>query len=77
MVMRANDNDDGLGGHIATFSSAATLYDVGFNYFSAQRRRTTRRFNLFPKVTVRPVCTRALTLKAEFQKSSWIISAVK
>ena len=33
MVMRANDNDDGLGGHIATFSSAATLYDVGFNYF--------------------------------------------
>ncbi len=33
MVIRANDNDDGLGGHIATFSSAATLYDVGFNYF--------------------------------------------
>lgn len=33
MVMRANANDEGLGGHIATFSSAATLYDVGFNYF--------------------------------------------
>ncbi len=33
MVMRANDNNDGLGGHISTFSSAATLYDVGFNYF--------------------------------------------
>ncbi|MFT3931646.1 MAG: pyruvate dehydrogenase (acetyl-transferring), homodimeric type [Spongiibacteraceae bacterium] len=33
MVMRANDNEDALGGHIATFSSAATLYDVGFNYF--------------------------------------------
>jgi len=33
MVMRANNNDDGLGGHISTFSSAATLYDVGFNYF--------------------------------------------
>ena len=33
MVMRANDNDEGLGGHIASFSSAATLYDVGFNYF--------------------------------------------
>ena len=25
MVMRANDNDEGLGGHIASFSSAATL----------------------------------------------------
>lgn len=33
MVMRANSNDDGLGGHISTFSSAATLYDIGFNYF--------------------------------------------
>jgi len=33
MVMRANDNAEGLGGHIATFASAATLYDVGFNYF--------------------------------------------
>ncbi|MDX9873529.1 MAG: pyruvate dehydrogenase (acetyl-transferring), homodimeric type, partial [Spongiibacteraceae bacterium] len=33
MVVRANDNDDGLGGHIASFSSAATLYDVGFNHF--------------------------------------------
>jgi len=33
MVMRANDNDDGLGGHISSFASSATLYDVGFNYF--------------------------------------------
>ncbi|MBL4827551.1 MAG: pyruvate dehydrogenase (acetyl-transferring), homodimeric type [Spongiibacteraceae bacterium] len=33
MVMRANNNDDGLGGHISSFSSAATLYDIGFNYF--------------------------------------------
>lgn len=33
MVMRANDNDDDLGGHISTFASSATLYDVGFNYF--------------------------------------------
>ena len=34
MVIRANkDNDDELGGHIATFASSATLYDVGFNHF--------------------------------------------
>ena len=37
MVMRANRKYDGLGGHIATFSSAATLYDVGFNYFFRAR----------------------------------------
>ncbi len=33
MVMRANMNDDDLGGHIATFASSAMLYDVGFNHF--------------------------------------------
>lgn len=33
MVMRANDNDEGLGGHISSFSSSATLYEVGFNHF--------------------------------------------
>ena len=33
MVLKANMNDDELGGHISTFSSAATLYDIGFNYF--------------------------------------------
>ena len=33
MVMRANAEDPGIGGHIASFASSATLYDVGFNYF--------------------------------------------
>lgn len=33
MVMRCNERDSSLGGHISTFSSIATLYDVGFNYF--------------------------------------------
>ena len=33
MVMRANMRNPSIGGHISTFSSAATLYDVGFNYF--------------------------------------------
>ncbi len=33
MVMRTNNVDSSLGGHISSFSSIATLYDVGFNYF--------------------------------------------
>jgi pyruvate dehydrogenase E1 component len=33
MVLRANEEDPGIGGHIASFASSATLYDVGFNYF--------------------------------------------
>ena len=33
MVARANKLDPSLGGHISTFASAATLYEVGFNHF--------------------------------------------
>src|SRR5438105_1842375 len=33
MVVRANKADEGIGGHISTFASAATLYEVGFNHF--------------------------------------------
>ena len=33
MVVRANQKDGDLGGHISTFASAATLYEVGFNHF--------------------------------------------
>src|SRR3569623_10031 len=33
MVLRAGNRKLDLGGHIASFASAATLYDVGFNHF--------------------------------------------
>ena len=33
MVVRANRQAEGIGGHISTFASAATLYEVGFNHF--------------------------------------------
>ncbi len=33
MVVQANRQSTELGGHIASFASAATLYDVGFNHF--------------------------------------------
>jgi len=33
MVVKANRAHGGLGGHISTFASAATLYEVGFNHF--------------------------------------------
>jgi pyruvate dehydrogenase E1 component len=32
-VLRANKESSELGGHIASFQSAATLYDVGYNHF--------------------------------------------
>ncbi len=33
MVLRANSQYAGIGGHLATYASAATLYEVGFNHF--------------------------------------------
>ena len=33
MVVRANRDEERIGGHISTYASAATLYEVGFNHF--------------------------------------------
>ncbi|MBV9660281.1 MAG: pyruvate dehydrogenase (acetyl-transferring), homodimeric type [Acidimicrobiales bacterium] len=33
MVVRANHRAEGIGGHLATFASSASLYEVGFNHF--------------------------------------------
>ena len=33
MVVRANKDLEGIGGHISTYASAATLYEIGFNHF--------------------------------------------
>jgi pyruvate dehydrogenase E1 component len=33
MVVKANKQEEGIGGHISTYASAATLYEVGFNHF--------------------------------------------
>jgi pyruvate dehydrogenase E1 component len=33
MVVRANKKDAGIGGHISTYASAATLYEIGLNHF--------------------------------------------
>ena len=33
MVVRANRKNHGIGGHISSYASSATLYEVGFNHF--------------------------------------------
>jgi pyruvate dehydrogenase E1 component len=33
MVTRANSRSEGIGGHLSTFASSASLYEVGFNHF--------------------------------------------
>lgn len=38
IILNANKESSELGGHIASFASAATLYDVGFNHFFHGRK---------------------------------------
>ncbi len=33
MVVRANKKSDGIGGHLSSYASSASLYEVGFNHF--------------------------------------------
>ncbi len=40
MVVRANKIQEGIGGHISTFASAATLYEVAFNHFFQARNES-------------------------------------
>jgi pyruvate dehydrogenase E1 component len=37
MVVRANREESGIGGHISTYASAATLFEIGFNHFFRAR----------------------------------------
>ena len=39
MVVRANRDHHGIGGHISTFASSATLYEIGFNHFFRGRSK--------------------------------------
>ena len=38
MVVRANRKSDGIGGHISTYASVATLFEIGFNHFFRAKR---------------------------------------
>ena len=49
MVVRANRSKDGIGGHISTYQSIATLYEVGFNHFSEGKRKIFREICLFSR----------------------------
>ncbi len=40
MVVRANRKEDGIGGHISSYQSIATMYEVGFNHFFRGRTDT-------------------------------------
>ena len=70
MVMRANKRSEGIGGHIASFSSAATLYDVGFNYFFRGYENGNLGDLVFFQGHSAPECMRARFLRDDYLKIS-------
>ncbi len=64
IVLRANKESSELGGHIASFQSAATLYDVGFNHFWRAAAEAMAATWSISRATPRPGCTRAPSSKA-------------
>jgi pyruvate dehydrogenase E1 component len=77
MVVRANRKPGELGGHIASFASSATLYDVGFNHFWRAPAPTTRATCCTSRATARPASTRAPSSKAASASRSSTTSAWK
>jgi len=70
MVVRANKLQDGIGGHISTFASAATLYEVAFNHFFQASTESGDRDVVYFQDTPPPAFTRAPISKAASPKRS-------
>jgi len=77
MVVRANRKPGDLGGHIASFASAATLYDVGFNHFWRARRTSTRATCSTSRAIAPRASTPAPSWRGGSAKTSWTTSAWK
>jgi pyruvate dehydrogenase E1 component len=70
MVVRANKQEEGIGGHISTYASAATLYEVAFNHFLRERIiiQTVIKF-IFKVMQLREFMHEHI-LKEEYQKNN-------
>ena len=68
MVMRANKLQEGIGGHISTYASAATLYEVAFNHFFRAQTETATATWCISRDTPRRESMRARIWKGAFPK---------
>ena len=75
MVVNANRLHNGIGGHISTFASSATLYEVGFNHFFRGGQGEHPGDMVYFRATPRPAIMRALFSKAGWRRITWRIFA--
>ena len=70
MVVRANSIEHSIGGHISTYASAATLYEVGFNHFFRARTESSRATRSISRDTLRREFMPVRFLKGASPRSS-------
>ena|SRR6059036_855608 len=76
MVVRANHEEHNIGGHISTYASAATLYEVGFNHFFRARTPEFEGDTIYFQGHAAPGIYARASWKEESALSNWRISVV-
>jgi len=75
MVVRANRVEHNIGGHISTYASAATLYEVGFNHFFRARTPEFEGDTVYFQGHAAPASTPEHFSKVVSPRKSWKIFA--
>src|ERR1700674_1571226 len=71
MVVRANRVDHSIGGHISTYASAATLFEVGFNHFFRGRTEEFEGDTVYLQGHASPGVYSRAFLEDAFPRRSW------
>lgn len=77
MVHRAQRPGIAVGGHISSFASSASLYEVGFNHFFKGHDHPGGADQIFIQGHASPVLMQEPFWKEEFLKRKWIRSVKK
>ena len=78
MVHRANTRFPGIGGHLSTYASSASLYEVGFNhFFRGARRRRLGRSDLLPGPRRARHLRARVSRRAALDRSTWSTSGAR
>ncbi|GAB3942379.1 hypothetical protein GCM10027614_29300 [Micromonospora vulcania] len=64
LVHRAQRPEIGVGGHISTFASSASLYEVGFNHFFRGKNHPGGGDQIYYQGHASPACTRGRSSRA-------------
>ena len=77
MVVKANKAADGIGGHLSTYASSASLYEIGFNHFFRGKDDGTAGDHVYYQGHATPASTRGLHRGAAGARTTSTTSAAR